>query len=87
MYKCMQRQTQSRTVIAILMLIALIFLNTTLGAGFQLYSAWFAWVIYGVGVALMFVVLRFPQRFSAGTTFALLTVPFLVALLGAFLNV
>lgn len=73
-------------MIAILMLIALVMFNTALGAGFRLYGAWFAWFVYGVGVAIIFVVVRFHQRFSTPAALALLTLPFLVALFGVFLN-
>ncbi|HEY0606115.1 MAG TPA: hypothetical protein VGD58_24540 [Herpetosiphonaceae bacterium] len=82
----MQKQTRSRTLSVILMLMLFVVFNTSLQLLDQ-YSEWFAWLLYAVMVAISFAVLRFQQRLSLLVTLLLLALPFVLGLVGVLLGV
>ncbi|HEY0739165.1 MAG TPA: hypothetical protein VGD69_29865 [Herpetosiphonaceae bacterium] len=84
--RSMQKQTQSRTLSVILMLMLFVVFNTSLQLLDQ-YSEWFAWMLYAVMVAISFAVLRFQQRLGLTVTLLLLALPFVLGLVGVFLGV
>jgi uncharacterized membrane protein len=82
----LNKSNQSRTVLVLIMLLLLGGLNTVLASVLRVYPEWFAWTIYGVMAALIAVALRFQQRLSVPATIGLLTVPFVLAIVGALLG-
>lgn len=84
--RSMQKQTRSRTLSVILMLMLFVVFNTSLQLLDQ-YSEWFAWMLYAVMVAISFAVLRFQQRLGLTVTLLLLALPFVLGLVGVFLGV
>jgi len=79
----MSGQSRTLTLLALVSLIALVFVNITLGASLELYSAWYAWAVFGLGVVAVTLVLRFQQQLGSAARWALLALPFLFALCGA----
>lgn len=82
----MSKQSTTLTLLALLSLVALVFVNITLGASLGLYGPWFAWTVFGFGVVVVVLVLRFQQRLGATARWALLALPFLVAAAGALIG-
>ncbi|HEY0738358.1 MAG TPA: hypothetical protein VGD69_25795 [Herpetosiphonaceae bacterium] len=82
----MQKQTRSRTLSVILMLMLFVVFNTSLQLLDQ-YSEWFAWLLYAVMVAISFAVLRFQGRLGLLVTLLLLALPFVLGLVGVLLGV
>lgn len=78
----MRKETQTRTMIVMLALMALVVVNTLLSATYRLYGPWTVWAIYGTAVLIFVVVLRF-QRLSTLVVGGLLAVPFLLAVLAS----
>lgn len=83
----MSRQSTTLTMLALVTLVALIFVNIILGASLELYSPWFAWTVFGLGVGAVALVLRFQQRLGAAARWGLLALPFLLAAGGAVIGV
>lgn len=86
MKNAMNPNNQLRTLIALVVLLAVAFLNTLLASVLNAYNEWFAWAVFVVAIALVVVVLRFPQRFTTRTAAALLAVPFVLAVVGALIG-
>lgn len=84
--RSMQKQTQSRTLSVIVMLMLFVVFNTSLQLLDQ-YSEWFAWVLYAVMVAIAAAVLRFQQRIGLLVTLLILALPFVLGLVGVLLGV
>jgi positive regulator of sigma E activity len=82
----MRKETQSRTLSVILSLIVFVVVNTSMQL-LNTYSEWFAWTLYALMVAAVFVVLRYQQRLTAQVSAALLALPFVLAALGALLQI
>lgn len=83
----MHKQTRPNTVIAVLMLVAIVMLNTVFAGILDFYSTWYAWLVYGLGALLVFLSMRFQRRLSSAATFGMLAVPLLLALVGAALGI
>lgn len=83
----MTPQTRGRTVITLFAVIIAIGVNTFYSVAFDDYSAWFAWAVVGIIVALLALVLRFQQRLTASSTLLILAVPIVVATAGAIIGV
>lgn len=84
--RSMQKQTQSRTLSVIVMLMLFVVFNTSLQLLDQ-YSEWFAWVLYAVMVTISAAVLRFQQRIGLLVTLLILALPFVLGLIGVLLGV
>ncbi len=82
----MRKQTHLRTLIAILILMVFVIINTLMQL-VDTYSEWYAWTLYGVMVAAVFVVLRYQQRLAVIPSAAILAIPFVLVLLGALLKI
>lgn len=82
----MNAQTKSRTLGAMLAIVALIMVNNLLSGILKLYAEWYAWTITGVAVVVIVTALRFQGRLSTGVLLALLALPFVLAALGAILG-
>jgi hypothetical protein len=83
----MSRKSTTLTLMALVTLIALIFVNIILGASLGLYSPWFAWAVFGIGIGVVALVLRFQQQLGVAARWSLLALPFLIAAGGAVIGV
>lgn len=76
-----------RTLWILIAVMALIMVNTYFGAIANVYSTWWAWTVFGLMIALAFVVLRFGRRLTLGATLGLLALPFVLSVLGAAIRI
>jgi|GEM_PF-5150200 len=82
----MKRSTQTRTLTVLLVLSALIGLNTLMQL-LNTYSEWLAWVVYAIALLTVFYTLRFQGTLSSRAMTGVLAIPFIVVVLGALLGV
>ncbi len=83
----MMPQSRGRTAVTLIAAMLIVALNTLFSVAFHRYSAWFAWAVLALTVALIVVALRFQQRLTLVTTLALMAVPIVVAAVGALVGV
>lgn len=83
----MMPQSRGRTAVTLIAAMLIVAINTLFSVAFDRYSAWFAWVVLALTVALIVVALRFQQRLTLATTLLLMTVPIIVATVGVIVGV
>jgi hypothetical protein len=82
----MRKQSHSRTLSVVLTLMLFVAFNTVMQLS-DLYSEWFAWVMYGRMVIAAFVVLRYQRRLTATFSAIILALPFVLAALGGLIRI
>lgn len=82
----MRKQSQTRTLSAVLVLMLFVVVNTSMQL-LNTYSEWFAWALYGLMLVVVFVALRYQQRLTGAASAAILALPFVLALLGVVVGI